>query len=219
MDSRIEEKYIPALRFNFLTRYYDFLVANFLQERKWKSFFVQSFMNKSPHNILDVGCGTATLSILIKQQYPQALVTGIDGDEHILNIAARKIRENNLKIELVKGYSYKLPYPDNHFDVVSSSLMLHHLSQEDKHRTIQEVFRVLKPGGEFNIADWGKPDSRIVRLLFYIVQFLDGFKTTRDNVKGLIPEYLKENRFSHVNELKRYPTLLGSISIYQAIKS
>lgn len=210
--------YIPALKYNWLTKFYDTLIAKFLREKEWKLCFINSFSIKTPHQILDIGCGTATLSLMLKSKFPSATVIGLDGDLKILTIAEKKIKAQQAEVKLMQGYSYTLPFPDNYFDAVSSSLMIHHLTSEDKHRTFKEVLRVLKPGGEFNIADWGKPNNIFVRLLFYIVQLLDGFGTTRDNVKGLLPRYLIEDGFVKVIELMRFNTLLGSISIYKSFK-
>ncbi|SHN34293.1 class I SAM-dependent methyltransferase [Chitinophaga sp. CF418] len=210
--------YIPALKYNGLTRFYDLVLEKLLREKMWKSYFIKNFINKVPQQVLDIGCGTATLSLMLKNTFPLATVTGLDGDRGILAIAAKKIMERQSDVKLVQGFSYELPFPDNYFDAVSSSLMIHHLSNEDKHRTFKEVYRVLKPGGEFNIADWGKPGNIATRILFYLVQLLDGFTTTRDNVKGLLPKYLVEDGFIKVQELKRFNTLLGSISIYKAFK-
>lgn len=210
--------YIPALKYNWLTKFYDFLIQAFLKEKSWKTFLIQSFSNKSPQAILDIGTGTATLSIMMKQTYPQAKITGLDGDEKILAIARGKVQQQKLNIDLIQGMSYQLPFHDNHFDVITSSLMLHHLRDEDKVRTFKEVLRVLKPGGEFCIADWGKPDTTSSRLLFYWVQFLDGFETTSSSVKGLLPKFLSTSGFATVNELKKYKTIGGSISIYKARK-
>jgi len=210
--------YIPALKYNWLTKFYDFLIQAFLKEKSWKSFLIQNFSNKNPGRILDIGTGTATLVIIMKQTYPQANIIGLDGDEKILAIARNKIHQQGMNIDLVQAMSYQLPYPENHFEVITSSLMLHHLTDENKVRTFKEVFRVLKPGGEFCIADWGKPDKIISRLLFYWVQFLDGFETTSSNVKGHLPMFLKNSGFKAVTELKKFNTIGGSISIYKGIK-
>ena len=210
--------YIPALKYNWLTKFYDLLIQTFLKEKSWKNYLIQSFSNKSPQAILDIGTGTATLSIMMKQAYPQANITGLDGDEKILAIARSKVEQQMLDIDLIKGMSYQLPFPDNHFDVSTSSLMIHHLKDDDKVSTFKEPLRVLKPGGEFCIADWGKPDTVSSRLLFYWVQFLDGLETTSSNVKGFLPRFLSSSGFATVNELTKYKTIGGSISIYKARK-
>lgn len=212
------KNYIPALKYNSLTKFYDFLIQKFLKERQWKTYLIQSVSNKDPRQILDIGTGTGTLCIMMKETYSEAEITGLDGDSKILEIANSKMQKQKLDIQFLQGMSYDLPFPANHFDVVTSSLMMHHLTDEDKVKTFKEVLRVLKPNGEFNIADWGKPDNIFTRLLFYGVQFLDGFATTKSNVKGLIPKLLTDCNFGNVNELKKFNTVGGSISIYKAEK-
>lgn len=210
--------YIPALKYNWLTKFYDFLIQVFLKEKLWKTFLVQSFSNKTPEKILDIGTGTATLAIMMRRTYPHTKITGLDADEKILTIARKKIHEQKSDIDLVTGMSYQLPFPDNHFDIVTSSLMIHHLTDEDKIKTFKEALRVMKAGGEFCIADWGKPKNTLSRLLFYWVQFLDGFTTTTSNVKGLLPKFLNECGYHDVKELKKFGTIGGSICIYKGRK-
>jgi ubiquinone/menaquinone biosynthesis C-methylase UbiE len=211
--------YIPALKYRSLTRFYDWLIETFLRESQWKHFLIESFAHTRPRNVLDVGSGTGTLALMMSAKFPAAEIQGLDGDNEILKIAADKLAERQIQnVKLREGLSFNLPYPDGSFDVVTSSLMLHHLNNADKHRTMKEVFRVLKPTGVFAIADWGKPSSKLVRGLFYSVQLLDGFETTRDNVKGLLPSYLADNGFKNIAEVKRFNTILGSISIYHGQK-
>ncbi len=210
--------YIPALKYNWLTRFYDKLISRFLKEKVWKELLIVSIINHSPGKILDVGCGTATLTIMLKKEFPAASVTGIDGDGKILAIADKKIKEAKLNINLKEALSFKLPFADNHFDVVVSSLMLHHLSDDDKQKTLHEIIRVLRPGGQLIIADWGKHNSIFIRWLFYIVQLLDGFSTTKSNVKGLLLSMIIDAGFVAVKELQRIPTILGSISIISSKK-
>lgn len=210
--------YIPALKYNWLTRFYDKLISKFLKEKVWKELLIASIINHRPERILDVGCGTATLAIMLQKEFPGASVSGIDGDVKILAIADKKIKEAKLNINLKEALSFKLPFADNYFDVAVSSLMLHHLSDEDKQKTLHEILRVLKPGGQFVIADWGKPNSIFIRWLFYIVQLLDGFSTTQSNVKGLLPSMIIDADFVAVKELQRIPTILGSISIISSKK-
>src|SRR5438093_7602838 len=95
--------------------------------------------------ILDLGCGTGTLTLQIKRAFPHAEVRGIDGDPKILKIARAKTQRAGLEIALDEGMAFALPYPDATFDRVVSSLVLHHLTAGDKRRSCAEVFRVLRP--------------------------------------------------------------------------
>ena len=79
-----------------------------------------------------------------------------------------------------------------------------------------EIKRILKPHGELHIADWGKASSFLMRTLFYLVQILDGFKTTTDNVKGLMPKYLDDAGFKKVRTTQNFSTIFGTLSLYQA---
>lgn len=217
MDTNAQN-YIPALKYNWLTVFYDRLLNTFLREQTFKSRLIESIRSSNPKHILDIGCGTATLSLMMEGAFPEACVTGLDGDDKILVIAKRKGLESQSKIRFVQAMSYAIPVSAGLFDVVTSSLMLHHLNAEDKTKTLKEVYRVLQPNGTIAIADWGKPSNFIMRIVFYLVQFLDGFETTTDNVKGKIPEYLTNAGFRNVNEIETIDTVLGTVSIYQGKK-
>ena len=78
--------------------------------------------------------------------------------------------------------------------------------------------KVLKNGGQLNIADWGKPSNKLMRILFFIVQLLDGFKTTKLNVDGLLPDLMKQAGFVHVNIIAEFSTMLGTMTIYSGQK-
>lgn len=96
--------------------------------------------------------------------------------------------------------------------------MFHHLTREDKSRTLQEVFRVLN-GGELHIADWGKARNVFMRTAFYSIQLLDGFRTTTDHVTGMFPELIEKAGFAEVNETARLKTIYGTLSLYSGRKS
>ena len=76
---------------------------------------------------------------------------------------------------------------------------------------------MLKPGGELHIADWGKPSNALMRALFFTVQLLDGFETTRDSVTGALPELLRAAGNDRVEETAKFDTPLGTIRLFRAV--
>lgn len=210
--------YIPALRFNWLTKLYNPLMAFTMPEVKFKKALIAQANIKDNHRVLDFGVGTATLSLLLKKSVPGSSVTGVDVDDKVLSIAKKRIEENKAEIILTKYDGLKLPYPNNSFDRVITSLVFHHLTPEQKHNSLKEIKRVLKQNGELHVADWGKASSALMRLLFYFVQLLDGFKTTTDNVKGLMPAYIENAGFKKVEVKNNYSTIFGTLTLYKAVK-
>ena len=213
------DSYIPALSHDWLTPFYDSLIRWTMPETTFKRHLIEQARIKSGHRVLDLGCGTATLTLLIKKTHPEATVVGIDGDPKILKIAKRKSDQANLDITLDEGMGFDLPYPDASFDRVLSSLVFHHLSRENKVATLGEVHRVLRANGELHIADFGKPQNALMRFASFPCQVFDGFQTTADNVKGLMPEFIRSAGFVEVQESARYITLFGTLSLYASRKS
>jgi ubiquinone/menaquinone biosynthesis C-methylase UbiE len=90
---------------------------------------------------------------MAKQREPQAEVIGLDGDPKVPAIARQKAAGAGLRIRFDHGLATALPYDAGTFDRVLASLMLHHLSPEEKRLALHEVWRVLRSGGEFHILD------------------------------------------------------------------
>jgi ubiquinone/menaquinone biosynthesis C-methylase UbiE len=111
-----------------------------------------------------------------------------------------------------------LPFPENSFDKVFSSLVFHQLDRNTKLHCLNEILRVLKPNGHLIIGDWGKAKSKWMRIKFLLVQLLDGFATTTDNVNGLMPTYIKNAGFVGVSEVDFINTKIGTYSYYIAQK-
>lgn len=210
------DAYIPALSYDWLTPLYDSLIRWTMPEYTFKRHLVEQARIGRGHRILDLGCGTATLTNLIKRTHPDAEVVGLDGDPRILEIARRKAAREGLAIKLDEGMSYQLPYADNSFDRVLSSLFFHHLTRENKDRTLNEVFRILRPGGELHVADFGKPQNALMRVASLPWQAFEGRKTTADNAQGRMPSIFREAGFREVCETARYMTLFGTLSLYRA---
>lgn len=216
--NKSENDYIPALKYDWLTAIYDPVLHWLLRESTFKNQLISQAAIEPGHRILDIGCGTATLTLLAKNRHPQADFTGLDGDAKILRIAQAKAATSGLEITLDEGLSFNLSYPNSSFDRVISSLFFHHLTRENKISTLEEIFRILRPGGELHIADWGKPKNGLMRFAFFFVQLLDGFATTTDNVKGFLPEFIRKAGFGLVLEVTQFQTIFGAISLYRAKK-
>lgn len=211
-----ENNYISALNYGWLTRFYDPVMQWMVREQTFKRQLILQANIRAGQRVLDLGCGTATLTIMLKQLHPEAEVIGLDGDEKALSIAQKKIAEADLDIEFKKGMSFEMDFPDQSFDIVISSLLFHHLGSENKLKTFREVCRILKPAGELHIADWGRPQNFLMRGAFLVVQLLDGFETTSDNVQGKLLQYMARAGFMKARETSRFATLFGTICFYRS---
>lgn len=106
--------------------------------------------------VLDVGCGTGTLTIAAKARAgPTGQVYGIDASPEMIEVAREKAGKKGADVDFRVGLIEDIPFPDGQFDVVLSSLMLHHLPDDVKRQGFQEIRRVLKPDGRFLAIDLG----------------------------------------------------------------
>jgi ubiquinone/menaquinone biosynthesis C-methylase UbiE len=210
-------RYIPALGFDFLTPLYDPLVAATTRERTFKRALLAQAGVRDGERVLDLGCGTGTLAIAVKQAAPGAAVTGVDADEAVLARARRKAARAGVEPRFDRAMADRLPYADASFERVVSSLFLHHLQPNEKRVCLREVYRVLAPGGELHVADWGKPDP-LLRPMFYAVQMLDGFANTRDHVEGRLGQFFQDAGFREVAMPAKVSTCLGTIALYRAVR-
>ena len=208
--------YLPAARFDFLTPVFDVFVRGTTRERTFKRKLLEQAALKDGADVLDLGSGTGTLAIWAKQDNPRASIRGLDGDPSIIAQATRKAARAGVEVPFDEGLSYELPYEDASFDRVLSSLFFHHLVLRDKERTISEVARVLRPGGELHVADWGEPRSATAKLGAVAIRRFDGDEPTRDNLAGRLPELFEAGGLEDAHERERVSAPLGVISLYSA---
>jgi ubiquinone/menaquinone biosynthesis C-methylase UbiE len=167
--------------------------------------------------ILDVGCGTGSLALLLKRAQPQAAVFGLDPDGNVLARARRKATAARVEVPFIEGFLEQrifsaIPQPTK----VVSSLVFHQVPLQEKRRMLTVIRRALATGGELHIADYGLQRTKLMRLLFRTVQALDGKTNTEPNARGVLPKLMADAGFSEVEETHVIATATGSISLYRA---
>ena len=213
-----EKEFIPALGHDWLTRFYDLAIRATMPEGKFRNKLMNFLNPLDGEQILEFGFGTGQNLILANDQNGNAHYVGLDIDPKVKSITEKKFIENDIDIQLDLYGGGDFPYPDNAYDKVFSSLVFHQLDRDTKISCLGEINRVLKPNGALVIGDCGKPKSKLMRTMFYMVQILDGFATTADNVKGLIPDFMLRAGFEDVAEVGHVNTKIGSYCYYQGKK-
>jgi ubiquinone/menaquinone biosynthesis C-methylase UbiE len=166
------------------------------------------------HRVLDIGCGTGSLLVLIKSKHPNVEAVGLDPDPRALERARRKARRAAFSIQLDQGFSDELPYPEGAFDRVFSSFMLHHLEPAEKETTLREVRRVLRPGARFHLLDFATPDSDSAGPL---ARRLHSSHRLKDNSDEQILSLMRRAGLSDAQRVAGRSLLIGHIAYYEAL--
>lgn len=212
--------FTPALGHSWLSDVYDPAIALLTRERVWRRALVEALDPRAGERIVDVGCGTGSLAALIKRRAPASQVLGIDPDGDILGRARAKTLSRGAEVDFVEGFARDVARitGDAGADKIVSSLVFHQLPLPEKRAGLAAALRALKPGGRLHIADYGLQRTRAMRVLFRIIQTLDGYADTQPNAEGVIPVLLAEVGFMGIEETTVFPTPTGSISLYRAVR-
>ena len=208
-------RFIPALSHDALTPAYDLLIALVMPERRFKSALIDAAAIDTAHRVLDVACGTGTLLQMVAERHPSAALTGIDIDPKVLARAKAKV---GTKAVLELASATALPFASGTFDIVLSSLAFHHLTREEKVAAMQEVRRVLRPGGEFHLGDFGPPHTAVMRIGSFLTEKI-GREHVADNFAGLLVPMLHYAGFGLVEETARFASIFGTLRTLRAVKS
>jgi ubiquinone/menaquinone biosynthesis C-methylase UbiE len=157
--SEAHRRYLPAAGHDWSLLLYDPLMTLLGANPARRALVSQADLEPG-HRVLEVGCGTGTLLLMIAEQHAGVSVIGLDPDPRALARARHKAAIASRSIRLDRGFADALPYADGSFDRVLSSFMFHHLADsEERQQTLREIRRVLKPGGRLELLDFSTPDS------------------------------------------------------------
>jgi demethylmenaquinone methyltransferase/2-methoxy-6-polyprenyl-1,4-benzoquinol methylase len=150
-----------------LAEYYDSAnhVASLGCLNWFRSRFISTVKLEPGQRVLDVCTGTHAVSIAMLQKCPEIEIHAIDRSAEMLQVGSQMARKNGLQIQSLLGDAHNLPFPDNHFDVVTLQYASRHLKVL---QAFSEIRRVLKPGGKFYHCDMLRPDSRVVEKAYYL---------------------------------------------------
>lgn len=211
------DDYTPALGRLAPARFFDYVVS-MTRERLWRGLTVMHLAPRPGDSVLDVGCGTGTLALLVARVEPGAAVIGVDPDPDMVAVARHKDVDGRVRWLTAMGDALVESVGPDSMDAVTSSLVLHQCPLPVKRAILASMFAALRPGGRLVIADYGLQRRAAMRLAFKFVQFADGKSDTQPNADGVLPQLISDAGFTGVTEADVVETITGSISIYVARK-
>jgi ubiquinone/menaquinone biosynthesis C-methylase UbiE len=212
-----ERAFVPALsRFGAL---YDPVVALTCREAEFRPRIIEQLGLRPGLRVLDLGCGTGTLAVAIAKAAPGVSVVAVDADPKALKRARRKAEEAGVFIEWVRAFADETGLPRESFDRVVSTLFFHHLSPEDKWKTLEQARCLLRRRGELHILDWGRPSNLLHRLGFLGIQLVDGFENTQDHVEGNLMDLVRTAGFTDVESAGSLDTVWGTLEFIKAVRA
>lgn len=167
-------------------RRYDMVVGltMFGRGSRVRSQIADALALEAGQEVLDVGCGTGTLTLTLAERVGvRGRAAGVDASGPMITTAQSKAAGQTLPVRFEVAAAQELPYPDESFDAVATSLMIHHLPAPDRPAAVIEMLRVLRPGGRLVIAEFQAPTSTLGRRL---TEHLLGHSMASNNLDDIV---------------------------------
>lgn len=214
--NKSEKAYLPAAGFDIFLPFYDFITKIIGGDKARRLLMNQAHL-RPRDRVLDIGCGTGTLAVQLKQSNPDIQICGLDPDPKALARAVHKAQKQHVTVAFEQGFADSLPYPALSFDTVLSSFMFHHLETDVKQKMLVEVRRVLKPGGRFRLLDFEIKDAGSGRhspmCLFH------SHKRMKDNRESRILDLMAQCGLAGAKKVESRKAILGlaRVGLYEAV--
>jgi len=233
-ESDLSKKEQVEQMFDNISGKYDLLnrILSMGIDVRWRKKVVKSVKKANPKTVLDIATGTGDLAIQIAKS-TQAQITGFDLSAGMLEVGRKKVTKEKLddRIEMIQGDAENMPFENNSFDVITVAFGVRNF--ENLKKGLDEIYRVLKPGGKFIILEFSQPESFPMKQLyaFYSKNILpkigkqiskdeSAYTYLPDSVKAFpygeeMKKILKNSNFSKSSDKK---LTFGIASIYESLK-
>jgi len=234
-EQRGNKKEQVSRMFDGIAPYYDFLnrLLSLGIDTIWRRRAIAQLKGDRPKHILDVATGTADVALEMAGRFPAERIVGLDISDQMLDVGRRKVRKKGLeeRIELMVGDSENLPFANNTFDAITVAFGVRNFEHLEK--GLQEMQRVLKPGGKLVVLEFSKPRLFPFKQLydFYFRNILPavGKITSKDPrayryLYESVQAFPERERFTDILTKTGYksnqciPLTLGICSIYTGVK-
>ncbi len=212
-DGGEEKKAFVQQTFSKIAKRYDVMntLLSFNQDVYWRSFAIKKLELKPGDTVLDMACGTCSMTLEAYRQEPNITVTGLDFNKDMLAIGEERVLRAKVaeRTTLVEGDAMDLPFCDSCFHGAMSAFALRNVP--DVSKALLEMKRVVKPGGKVVTLELAKPSAMGFKQLYYlyfdkILPFL-GVLGVRNTAYEWLPESLR--RYPHQSEITELFTSLG----------
>ena len=204
-----ERTYLPAAGHDVFLPFYDPIMRLFGGQAALRRLLDQAALQPGCA-VLDVGCGTGTLAVLIGRLHPGVDVIAVDPDPKALARAERKAGRARVAVRFERAFADALPFADGSFDRVFSSMMFHHVPNEDKAGALADIRRVIRPGGRLEFLDLaGGSHGMLARLIH-------GMHNAGPDPDDRLIKRMRESGFVDAKRIGVQGTIVGPIAFYQA---